>query len=134
MWRHRLLISERGSALVGTVFGMLFLLTLAVGAVETILLVHARNVTTSAVHEGARAAVEVGGDSGRAVDVVRTYLQRTVGHMLRDDSVEAVLHAREDGTATAVVTVTGTLRIPGPIPAGVPVRLTGRASGRQIVP
>lgn len=135
MRRHRLLRSdERGSALVGSIFGMLFLVALAIGAVETILFVHARNVAASVVHDSARAIIEVGSDAGAASETAREHLAKNLRGILRAGAVSASLRSGPDGVGTAVVTVRGRLVLGAPIPASIPIRLIGRASGQMRVP
>ncbi len=126
--------SERGSALVGSIFGMTFLLILSLGAVEIGLALYARNVVASAVHEGARAAVELGRDEDDAAAIAKTVVADAAGALLRDLRVAAELVRSREGVGRSSVTIDGRIRLLGPIPLSIPVRMTGSASGQLVVP
>lgn len=137
MRRHRLLTgphSTRGSAALESIFGMLVILILVLGSIEVAFAVYARNVVASAAHEGARAAVEVDRTPAEASAVVRRTIERSAGGFIRDLVVRTDTTTSLDGVGRSAVLVSAHLRVPGPIPFSVPVRLIARASGQRTVP
>jgi Flp pilus assembly protein TadG len=119
----RLLTDERGSAPVETVFAIVMLVVVTLGALQVAFALYARNVLASAAHEGARAAVERGAVPGDAEDLVTSVVQRSAGGMVDDLRVD--VSAAADGTRSVVtVHVRGTTAPLGPVPVTVPLDAT----------
>jgi hypothetical protein len=123
--------SERGSAVVESVFGMAMLLFLALGTIQVALTLYARNVVQAAVHDGARAVVEVGGADTDAETVARAVIERSAGSLLDDLDIETAVDSGGDRLLVHV-RATGRLVAPGPIPIGLPITV-GSTSSREIL-
>lgn len=133
--RHRLLTrSQRGSAPVGAIFGMLFIVFIVLGSIEVAFALYARNVVASAAHEGARAAIEVNRSLGDAAEIAQRTVARAAGGLVSELAVHTDITTSPEGIGRSNVTVRAELRVLGPIPVTIPVRLTARASGQRAVP
>jgi Flp pilus assembly protein TadG len=117
---------------VETVLSIFFLMVLVLGTIEVALALYGRNVVAAAAHEGARSALELGGDSATASEVARATVQKASGGLVRDLNVRVT--TRELGSLSYVqVSVAGWLRLAGPVP--VPMPVSARASvSREIAP
>lgn len=133
-WYRLLTRSQSGSALVGAIFGMLFILLLALGSIEVAFALYARNVVASAAHEGARAAIEVDRSLGDAAEIAQRTVVTAAGGLVSDLAVHTDIAMSPDGIGRSNVVVVAELRMLGPVPLTIPVRLTARASGQRTVP
>lgn len=136
MRRHGLLTiekSERGSAPLESLFAMLFVVMLALGAIEVALVLYARNVISASAHEGARAGVELGRDPQEAAELARRTVERSAGGLV-DELEVGVRVASTPDRSTVHVTVAGTLRVPGPVALPFPARATATATTEARVP
>jgi hypothetical protein len=119
--------NEGGSAVVESIFGILLIMVLVLGVVQVALGLYARNVVASAAHEGARAAIELGGSGPEASKIARQTVESSAGGVTRDLLVEAV--RERSGERIAVrVHVEATLEPFGPIPVSFPVTSTATTS------
>lgn len=125
--------SERGSAVVETVFAFVFMLALALGVVQIAFSLYARNVVLSSAHEAARAAIEVGGSAGDAQTVAVRVMRRAAGRVVVLDRID-VTRRTSNGRATVEVLVRGRLRSLGPVPVTLPVEARAGATGQVEVP
>ncbi|MDQ3982402.1 MAG: pilus assembly protein, partial [Actinomycetota bacterium] len=80
---------ERGSAPLESVFAIVMLVVMTLGALQVAFVLYARNVLMSAAHEGARAAVERGATADDVVPVVASVVERSAGGLVSDLSVDA---------------------------------------------
>jgi TadE-like protein len=113
-------MNERGSAPVETVFSIFVLMVLALGTIEVALTLYGRDVVAAAAHEGARSALEVGGDAASASELARTTVRRASGSLVRDLKIQVT--SQKLGAASYVqVRVAGWLRLIGPVPLPIPV-------------
>lgn len=119
MRSDRLLSDERGTAAVESVFAVVMLLTLTLGAVQVAFALYARNVVASAAHEGARAVVERGAVTGDAQLVAATVVGRSAGGLVRNLDVDV----SSSGNVVRVH-VRGTTAPFGPVPLSIPLRAT----------
>lgn len=126
MRRHRLLNAIDGSAPVEAIFAMALTLLLALGVVQVALTLYARNVVVSAVHEGARAAVELGGDPADATRVARETIARSAGGLVDELAVDVSVVENGD-EVELIVQASADLRAVGPLPISVPVDATATA-------
>ncbi|MFN2587198.1 MAG: TadE family protein [Actinomycetota bacterium] len=115
-----MLSGERGSATVESVFAIVVLVLLTLGALQVALVLYARNVLMSAAHEGARAVVERGASSADARPLVESVVTRSAGGLVSDLEVEAAASASGEREVLRV-TVRGTVSAFGPVPIDVPV-------------
>ena len=114
MWQRRLL-TERGSAAVDSILGVIFIMIVALGVIEVALGLYARNTVLAAVHDGARAAVEVGGTSDRADALAMSTIEHSAGGLIHGVEVHTEVTRRAERLILRVF-VRGTLDPPGPIP------------------
>ena len=105
---------------------MTLVLLLALGLVQTALILYARNVVISAAHEGVRAGVELGSNASDAAAIARSTVERSAGGVT-DDLTVGVTVSGADDRAVMRVEVAATLDAFGPIPVGVPVRAAAAA-------
>lgn len=122
--------SQRGSAVVESVFGIFFILLLSLGAVQVALTLYARNVVMGAVHDGARAVVEIGGSGHSAHSVARRIIQQSAGGLVRDLTIHVDRRVIAERYAVSVQAA-GTLVAPGPFPVEIPMKV--RASSMREV-
>lgn len=119
--------AERASAPLESIFAVVFVMMLALGAVQVAFLLYGRNVVAAAAHEGARAAVERGRDAHEAAEIAGTTVRRAAGRMARDIRVGTAMHVR--GTVEIVeVEVSARLNSFGPVPLSPTVTSTAGAS------
>ena len=130
LWRHRLLRTirqaERASSLVEVVFSMLFVMILALGAIQVAFFLYARNVLISAAHEGARAAIELGRTPTEAREVAATTVRDAAGGLVSDLGVSAAVSGPEAARYVRV-RVSGRIRGIGPLPYSMPVTAAATA-------
>lgn len=123
---------ESGSAVVESIFAIVFLMFLVLGVIEVAFALYARNVVAASAHEGARAAIELGRDESDALAIARDTVRRAAGGLVDDLQVDA--DARRVGDLLLVtVKVGGTLRAFGPVPIPVPLSAVARTT-RDAVP
>ena len=120
MRSHRLLNAEHGSAAIETVFAIVLLVVLTLGAVQVAFALYARNVVASAAHEGVRAAVERGATGADAVDVVAAVVERAAGGLVDDLRVDVTSATRGPRTVLTVH-VRGATAVFGPVPVALPL-------------
>lgn len=132
VWVRRLLTrGEDGSAVVGSVFSIIFVLVLALGAIEVAFTLYARNTFMAAVHDGARAAVEIDGSPGDARAVARAVIGRGSGDLVDDLRVDTATSTFGDRTRISV-TAAGMLRPPGPLPVSISIETTASTSREEL--
>ena len=119
--------SESGSAPLETIFAMVLLVLLVLGAIQVSLVLYARNVLASAAHEGARSAIESGRDPATADRIATSVVHRSAGGLVDELDVSTMVDER-GGSEIVLVRVTGTVGSLGPIPVSVPFSTTARAS------
>lgn len=119
----RLLTDERGSAPVESVFAIVILAVLTLGALQVAFALYARNVLASAAHEGARAAVERGAVAADAEALVTSVVQRAAGGMVDDLRVDVGV-AHDGPRSVVTVHVRGTAAPFGPVPVTIPLDST----------
>lgn len=114
---------ERGSAVVETIFAIVILLVLALGAIEVAFALYARNVVAASAHEGARAALERGRTPQDAALVARRAVELSAGSLVV--GLHVVTQVRRAGGESSVrVRVTGVMRTLGPVPVPIPLSST----------
>ena len=116
----RLLRSERGSAPLESVFAIVMLVVLTLGALQVAFTLYARNVLAAAAHEGARAVVERGAVAGDALRVATAVIERAAGGLVDDVRVELSAGGRGPRTVLTVH-VRGTTAPFGPVPVTLPL-------------
>ena len=112
---------EDGTAVVESLFSIFVLLFLTVGTIQVALSLYARNVVMAAVHDGARAAIEVGASQAEATSTAHATIRRSAGSLLDELEVDTSTTA-VSGRVHVQVTATGALDAPGPIPIRIPVK------------
>jgi len=115
LWCARLL-EERGATPVESVFGLVLLVTIAVAIVQVSLVVYARNVVAAAAHEGARVAVERGGDPRTAARLAEDVVRGATGRLVDDLEVAIATVGR-----SLHIRVTGSVGTLGPLPFAIRV-------------
>ncbi len=113
-------MDESGSAVVESLFAIFALLLLTVGTIQMALSLYARNTVMSAVHDGVRAAVEVGAGEDDAAVTARGVIHRSAGSLIDELHVVAVTQRMGDRHRIRL-TASGLLDAPGPIPIRIPV-------------
>ena len=122
---------ERGSAIVESLFGMFVLLFLVVGTIQIALTLYARNIVMASVHDGARAAIEIGGSEDEAQAIARRVIEQSAGSLVSDLEVGAVSHSDSERYWVRVI-ASGRLDVPGPIPIDIPITVD-TATGREVL-
>lgn len=123
---HRLLNDERGSAPLESVFAIVMLVVLTLGALQVAFALYARNVLASAAHEGVRAVVERGSVEDDARAVAAAVVERAAGGLVDDLRVDVTSVAQGARTITTVH-VRGSTAPFGPVPVTLPLRATARS-------
>jgi len=118
---------EAGSAVIESVMAVVFILLLVLGTIQVAMSLYARNVVMSAVHNGARAATEVGGSEIEATAAAREAIARSSGSLVRNLQVVATSHVFQERYVVRI-TATGRLHAPGPVPVGIPVTFDASAT------
>lgn len=117
---------ESGSAIVESLFGTFILLVLVLGTIQVALTLYARNVLMAAVHDGARAAVEIGTSETEASALVRRVIADSAGSLVDDLDVAVVTDVSNARYEVRVV-ARGYLDVTGPVPVDVPVTVQARS-------
>ena len=133
MWERGLLKEpgERGSAVVESIFGIFVLLMLSLGAIQVALTLYARNVVMAALHDGARAAIEMGGSIQGAEIVAQRVVLQSAGGLVDDLAID-VRAASSSERYSVTVRATGTLVAPGPVPVDLPLDATATATREDL--
>lgn len=125
--------AEHGSAPVESIFAIVMLLFLALGAMQVALTLYARNVVAAAAHEAARAVAERGRTTTDGAIAARTTVERGAGGLVQDAAV--TVGTRRVGTLEhIVVRVAGRLDAPGPLSLPLPVDVRASATREVDVP
>ena len=113
-------VHERGSALVESIFAIVFLMVLTLGVTQLALTLYGRNVVIASAHEGARAATELGRSDQEAEAIALRTTRSATGSLVDDLEIEVLSEpAGEDALIT--VRLTGRLAAVGPVPISIPV-------------
>ena len=115
--------SQRGSAVIESIFAILILLILVLGAIEVAFALYARNVVAAAAHEGARAGIELGRNPADAAAIARSTVEHSAGGLVRDLTVRTQT-ARLGPRSLVTVQVKGIVRSFGPVPLPIPLSST----------
>jgi hypothetical protein len=111
---------ERGSALVESIFAIVFLMILSLGVAQLALTLYGRNVVIASAHEGARAATELGRSVEEAEAIALRTTRSATGSLVDDLEIEVVTEpVGEDALIT--VRLHGRLAAVGPVPITIPV-------------
>ncbi len=103
------------------------LMVLVLGVIEVAFALYGRNVALASAHEGARAAVELGRSPAEAESIARETARRAAGKLI--EKLEVSVSSAESGERAVVrVRLTGRLRLLGPVPLPLPVRVASTAS------
>jgi len=113
-------MQERGSALVESIFAIVFLMMLSLGVAQLALTLYGRNVVIASAHEGARAATELGRTEQEAEAIALRTTRSATGSLV-DDLEVAVLTEPVGEDTRIIVRLTGRLAAIGPVPISVPV-------------
>ena len=128
----RIFTNERGSAVLQSIFALVFLMILVLGVLQISLSLYARNALASAAHEGARRALELGASAIEARALVVRTVESSTGGLVRDLNVATTI-TTSGRNSIVLVRVTGTAPPLGPVP--VSMRIDARASAaREIAP
>jgi Flp pilus assembly protein TadG len=112
--------AQAGSALLESIFALLLLLVLVLGAIQVAFVLYARNVVAAAAHEGARAAVELGRNADDARTVASEVVRSSAGGLV--EQMEVAVSVQTVGDLSVVrVRVTGRLKSFGVVPVRIPV-------------
>lgn len=122
---------EAGSAVVESVFGILFLMLLVMGAIQVTFALYGRNVLLAAAHDGARAAIELGRDPASADALATDTITSSAGGMVRDLDVHTSFRRVGDQVIVRV-SVRSSLEPMGPVPILIPVTATSTVSRRAL--
>jgi hypothetical protein len=115
-----LTIPERGSALVESIFAIVFLMLLSLGVAQLALTLYGRNVVIASAHEGARAATELGRTEEEAVAIALRTTRSATGSLVDDLEIEVLTEpAGEDALVT--VRLRGRLAAIGPVPISIAI-------------
>lgn len=122
---------ERGAAVVDFVFVLILLVPLVVGILQVGLVMHVRNVLSSAVSEGARSAARAGATSEDGISTARRQWQGAVSDdFIRDITVTPVTLRGAPAYRVEVTAVVPALGLGGP---GVEFSVAGSAV-REVLP
>lgn len=119
-------MSERGSAPVEAALSVTILMLAVLGVVEIALALYGRNVALASVHEGARAAVELGRNPNEAAEIARNTVRQAAGGLV-DDLYVSVQTIEVEGRSMVTVKLNGRFRVPGPVPIPVPLDISASA-------
>ena len=112
--------AQAGSALLESIFALLLLLVLVLGAIQVAFVLYARNVVAASAHEGARAAVELGRNADDARTVAAEVVRSSAGGLV--EQMEVAVSVQTVGDLSVVrVRVTGRLKSFGVVPLRIPV-------------
>ncbi|MFN2388128.1 MAG: TadE/TadG family type IV pilus assembly protein [Actinomycetota bacterium] len=124
---------ERGSAVVESIFAILMLLVLVLGAIEVAFALYGRNVLMTSAHEGARAAIEIGRDPSEAEALALRTVERAAGGLV--EALQVRVASLDSGSERRVIVqVRGRVRALGPVPLRIPVEAIARTSSSLLPP
>ena len=112
--------AQQGSALLESIFALLLLLMLVLGAIQVAFVLYARNVVAASAHEGARAAVELGRGAEDASMVASEVVRSSAGGLVEQMEVAVSVQALGD-LSIVRVRLTGRLKSFGVVPIRIPV-------------
>jgi len=113
---------ERGSALVESIFAIVFLMLLSLGVAQVALTLYGRNVVIASAHEGARAATELGRSEQEAEAIALRTTRSATGSLVDDLEIDVLTEpVGEDDLIT--VRLRGRLAAVGPVPITIPVEV-----------
>jgi Flp pilus assembly protein TadG len=115
--------NQRGSAPLEAIFSIALLLVLVFGLIQVAFVLYGRNVVMSSAHEGARAAVELGGSTAEAAAVATSTVRSATGDLVEGLDVDVAV-TRTEERAVVSVSVSGSLDAFGPVPVTVPVSVS----------
>jgi Flp pilus assembly protein TadG len=121
---------QRGSAVLESIFALLLLLVLVLGAIQVAFVLYARNVVASSAHEGARAAVELGRDTADARIVAASVVESSARGLVEQLQVNVSLQSMGE-LSVVRVSVSGRLKRFGVVPLAIPVRSIGTSVRRE---
>jgi hypothetical protein len=113
-------LQERGSALVESIFAIVFLMMLSLGVAQLALTLYGRNVVIASAHEGARAATELGRSEDEAEAIAQRTTRSATGSLVDDLDIEVFTEPVGNDTRITV-RLQGRLVAIGPVPISVPV-------------
>ncbi len=116
----RIARTQRGSALLESIFALLLLLMLVLGAIQVAFVLYARNIVAASAHEGARAAVELERNADDARTVASEVVRSSAGGLVEEIEVAVSVQALGD-LSIVRVRVTGRLKSFGIVPVRIPV-------------
>ncbi|MGH2774382.1 MAG: TadE/TadG family type IV pilus assembly protein [Actinomycetota bacterium] len=122
-------VQERGSALVESIFAIVFLMMLSLGVAQLALTLYGRNVVIASAHEGARAATELGRSEQEAEAIALRTTRSATGSLVDDLEIDVLTEPAGDDTRITVRLI-GRLAAIGPVPISVPV--DARASSLRL--
>ena len=103
-----------------SIFALLLLLMLVLGAIQVAFVLYARNVVAASAHEGARAAVELGRNANDAHMVASDVVRSSAGGLVEE--MEVAVSVQSVGDLSIVrVRVIGRLKSFGVVPVQIPV-------------
>ena len=118
---------EKGSAPLETLFAMALLLVLVLGVVEIAFVLYGRNVVQASVHEGARAAIELGRAPSEGAALAHRTVRRAAGGLV--DGLRVDVAVEESAARVSVrVRARGTLAPLLPVPLPLPIVATATSS------
>jgi len=123
--------SAAGNAPVQAIFAIAFFMILAMSVVHVAMVLYARNIVAASAHEGARAAVELGRNPIAAERIARATIEESTGRLLDGVGVDVTVQTQGQ-RSVVVVSVTGRLAYPGPLPFSPAI--TARASAAKELP
>ncbi len=128
------MLSERGSAVVESLFATVFIMFLVLGVIQVAFTLYARNIVLSSAHEGARAAAEYRSSAADAALAARTTVETSAGALVRD--LEVAVEVVDGAGATEIITVqvSGRARSFGPVPFPVTLTATATSSRETDIP
>lgn len=113
-------MQERGSALVESIFAIVFLMILSLGVAQLALTLYGRNVVIASAHEGARAATELGRSEEEAEAIALRTTRSATGSLIDHLEIEVLTEPVGEDTRITV-RLHGRLAAIGPVPVSVPV-------------
>jgi TadE-like protein len=122
---------EAGNAPIQAIFAIAFFMLLAMGVVQVVMLLYARNMVAASAHEGARAALELGRNPRSADQIARATIRDSTGSLLDGVDVDVMIQGA-GGRSVVVVDVSGRLSYPGLFPFSPSI--TARASASKEIP
>ena len=120
----------QGSAVLESIFALLLLLILVLGAIQVTFVLYARNVVAASAHEGARAAVELGRNANDARIVASDVVRSSAGGLV--EQMQVAVSVQSVGDLSIVrVRVIGRLKSFGVVPVRIPVNSVATSIRRE---